>query len=356
MRLAVVQQGVPTDASSWSGVPQGLISGLRENGCEVVPVGAAFRGSGRVGTALRLSWAEQEASRGFAAVSGRIADRALKAARPLDAVVMIGSSYSLTTSLPIVSFEDMTVSQALRIAPEKMPLSDAAARRWVARQARNYRRTIGCCVASEWAAQSVRDEYGVPAARVHVVGFGSNVGLGRGEDRDWAVPSFLFGGFDWERKGGASVVEAFTAVRERFPTARLDLVGRHPPIDVAGVTGHGPLPLDSEAGQRQYAEILGRATCFVMPSRIEPFGIAYLDAARAGIASIGTTVGGAADAIGDAGTLVEPGEKTALVAAMSEFADPEVAHRCGDRARERAEGFTWAAVGGRVLEVVRQGT
>ena len=95
-------------------------------------------------------------------------------------------------------------------------------------------------------------------------------------------------------------------MRRRYPEATLDLVGGHPPIEAPGVTGHGPLPLGSESGQRRYAELLHKATCFVMPSSLEAFGIAYMDAGATGLPSIGTTVGGAPDAIGDGGRARRP--------------------------------------------------
>jgi glycosyltransferase involved in cell wall biosynthesis len=353
MRIAVVQQGDPTAPSSWSGTPSGLIAGLRGNDCDVVPIDARFRGSDRVASLLRLSWAQQEANRVFAALVGRTANRGLAAAGSLDGVVTVGSSFLLSTDLPTVTFEDMTVAQALAVAPERLPVGKAAARRWVERQGRIYERSVGCCVASEWAAQSVRDDYDVPAERVHVVGFGTLMPTVAAGKRDWSVPRYLFAGFDWERKGGTALVTAFAEVRKRFPDAHLDLVGGHPPVSAPGVTAHGPLPLGSESGQARYLELLSAATCFVMPSALEPFGMAYVDAARTGIASIGTTVGGAPDAIGDGGVLVEPGDHDALVAAMLKLADPEVARSLGARAEAHAAGFTWDAVGARVLAALR---
>ena len=352
-RIALVEQGDPTDPASWSGVPARLSRGLAEAGCEVIPVRAMFRGARRLGRLLGMSWADQAASHIFAAGFGAAAGRSLRRARPLDGIVMIGSGYALDAAAPLVTFEDMTVAQAVRQGePPYDRLGDRAAARWMARQRRVYEGSRSCCLASAWAAASVREDYGVPAAKTHVVGVGRNIDVGAGE-RDWSVPRFLFVGGDWRRKRGDAVVEGFAAVRRRHPEATLDLVGDHPSLSADGVTGHGRLPLGSEDGQRRYAELLRRATCFLMPSTHEPFGIAYLDAGACGVPSIGTTVGGAPEAIGAGGLAVNPADPGALERAMLQMADGAVAERLGGRAREHATALTWRATAERLLRALR---
>jgi glycosyltransferase involved in cell wall biosynthesis len=352
IRLAFVQQGDPTRPDLWSGVSVGLIGGLREAGCEVVPVDAGSRTALRIARRLRIGWTQQSTSRAFAAFSSAAAARALRAAGPVDGIVMIGSGYQLRAQPPIVTYEDMTVAQALRQPdPTYEAIGERPGRRWVERQRANYGRAHGCCVASRWAADSLRRDYGVPEEKIHVIGFGNNARV-EVTSRDWGIPRYLWVGVDWERKCGAVVVEAFRRVRERYPEARLDLVGSHPDLDVEGVTGHGRLPLGTEEGRQQYADLLKGATCFLMPSRYEPFGIAYIDAAAAGLPSIGTTVGGAADAVGEGGRLVDPGDAEQLTAAMLALADPATAQALGENARQRAQLLTWRAVAERLLRAM----
>jgi glycosyltransferase involved in cell wall biosynthesis len=352
----LVQQGDPTRANSWSGVPFGLSSGLKAAGCEVVPVNAEFRGAGRLARNLGMSWADQATSRTFSRAFGAIANHRLRAAGPLDGVIAMGTSFLLSARAPVVVFEDMTVAQARRQEGSIYSrLDTAAAARWKARQQRAYERSRGCCVASEWVAKSLREDYGVPDSKIHVVGLGCNIEAVPAV-RDWSTPRFLFVGVDWERKRGAAVVEGFGAVRERYPEATLDLVGGHPRIETEGVIGHGLLPLDSPEGRRRYSRLLSRSTCLLMPSTFEPFGIAYLDAAVAGIPSIGTTVGGAEDAVDGAGRVVDPNDPGELSQAMLELADAETARGLGERARARSQGLTWRAVAGRVLDALGVGS
>lgn len=352
-RIALVQQGDPTDPGSWSGVPARLARGFEQAGCEVVPVRALFPGARRLTALLRMSWAAQSASRGFAAACGLAADRGLKRAGRLDGAVAIGSGYRLRSDIPFVTFEDMTLAQALRQGePPYDALSPAAAGRWRERQRRIYAASRGCCMASAWAGDSVRDDYGIEAAKIHVAGVGRNIDAGRGE-REWSPPRFLWVGADWERKRGADVLAGFASVRARHPEAQLNLVGNHPPVDAPGVAGHGRLPLGSAEGQRRYGELLRSATCFLMPSTHEPFGIAYLDAGSAGTPSIGTTVGGAPEAVGEGGLVVDPADPEALRAAMLELAEPETARRLGELAYTHALPFTWQAVAETLLGALR---
>jgi glycosyltransferase involved in cell wall biosynthesis len=351
-RIGIAFQGDPSDPASWSGVPAGLQAGLQAAGAETVPIDARFPGSARLAHGLRMSWAAATANPLFAAVSGTRASRAVRSAG-VDGSVAIGSGFALAPALRAVTFEDMTVAQAARRDdPVYRALSESAVRRWRQRQRLIYERSIACCVTSRWVAESVNSDYGIPLERIHVVGFGRNVEAVVGVERDWSVPRFIFGGMSWERKRGAAVVAAFAALRERHPEATLDLVGDHPRVDVEGVTGHGPLRLDAGPEQRRYAELLGRATCFVMPSAYEPFGIAYLDAGAAGTPSIGTTVGGARDAVGPGGMLVDPDDEKGLQAAMLEIAAPETAKRLGQLAFEHSALYTWRAVGERVLRAL----
>ena len=171
-------------------------------------------------------------------------------------------------------------------------------------------------------------------------------------ERDWSVPHFLFVGRDWEQKNGPAVVRAFAEVRRRHPGARLDLVSEHGPVDAEGVVGHGPLQLGVPRDRAKLEELYETATCFVLPSSYEAVGIVFAEAAAAGLPSIGTTAGGAADVIGDGGVVVDPDDQSALVAAMLQLADGATAARIGAAALARAPFYTWDGVAARVLDAL----
>lgn len=348
-RVAVALAGEPTDPSAWSGTPAGLCSGLVAAGAELVPVDVRFPAEARLMRLARMPWTAEATNPAIAAANGAWGSRLLRRAGRLDAVVAIGSGYLLRTDLPLATYDDLTVAQG-----ERQPWSDVsklgrrAAARWQRRQRLIYERARACCVGSAWARESVVEDYGIDPGKVHVVGHGRNFGPQPAE-RDWGTPRFLFVGVEWERKNGPAVLEAFAALRARHPGARLDVVGGHPPLDAPGVTGHGRLALSSAADREQLEGLFRRATCLVLPSAFEAFGIAYVDAGAAGVPSIGTTVGGARDAIGDGGLLVAPDDPGELAAAMERLADPATARQLGQRAFANSALFTWQAVAERVL-------
>jgi glycogen synthase len=334
----------PIGEHTWSGVPAGLTRGLRACKVEVIHLTGASEG----GMASRSSEVAER--------TGEEIRRALRAAGRLDAVVQIGSTFTLPDGVRYVTLEDVTVAQALAVRD----LPDEWAETWRRRQGEAYSRAVACCVASGWAGRSVSEDYGVPREKVRVVGLGANLEPAPRIQTGYEPPRFLFVGRDWERKNGPAVLRAFDAVHDRFPAATLDLVSEHPPIEHPGVRGHGPLRPEAdperEAGRRLHLRgLFERATCFVLPSRFEPFGIAYVEAGVAGVPSIGTTVGGAADAIGAGGLLVDPDDEDALREAMLALCAPERTHRLGDLARQNAARYSWTRVAERVLDALGLG-
>jgi glycosyltransferase involved in cell wall biosynthesis len=212
-----------------------------------------------------------------------------------------------------------------------------------------YRRAYACCVPSRWSGDDLIRE-GVPASKIRVVGYGPNVVVDAPAERDWSAPVFLFVGWDWQRKNGDAVMRSFVRLRQRVPSAVLHVVGHHPPLQAEGVTGHGPLSAFDPAQCDELAALFQASTCLVVPSLVEPFGIVYVEAAYAGLPSIGTSVGGTADSIGDGGLLVDPEDQDGLFEAMSSLADPDTARGLGARAARRAQALTWEATTDRILE------
>jgi glycosyltransferase involved in cell wall biosynthesis len=107
--------------------------------------------------------------------------------------------------------------------------------------------------------------------------------------------------------------------------------------------------MDDPTSRSRLAELYGRATAFVMPSLHEPSGTVLIEAASAGIPSIGTTNGGAQTCIGDGGYVVDPLEPQEILDAMLKLCNPDTAQRLGELAREHAKLFTWRKVAERLV-------
>lgn len=367
--VAILFPGDPTARSTWSGTPLGVVTGFSEIGVDASPVAAMppervhslalnavavahLHRSLRKGAkeTLRLSRRLARNTPGMSVLYTHAATRAVSRQSGLTALVQIGTGYGVETTLPLVTYEDMTIAQALDCGyPEWNRLSKRALRRRIDFQRRAYERADACCATTFWAADSIVRDYGVSPDKVHVVGVGRNHSVDPPENRDWSAPRYLFVGWEWERKNGPSVVQAFERVRAEIPGAQLALVGRHEPIDGPGIHDYGILRLDDPAQRRQVEELFRSSTCFVMPSRCEPSALAYIEAAHAGLPAIGTTVGGFSDQLRDGGRAVDPADVDGLVEAMLEFASPDAAARAGSIARTRSQLYTWSGVASRLL-------
>ena len=361
--------GDPGQRTTWSGTPSGVMRGLVEAGAEPIAIctepprvvragtfnvvaAAYLRPDRDIVAAVRRARRAARASTGMGAVTSWAAAKALRRAGPLDGIIQIGTGYTLATQVPVATFEDMTVAQMRRHPYEGWDLlSQRAFDTRVAQQGRAYEQAVACCLTSPWAADSVIRDYGIAREKVHVVGVGRNH-TAPAVARDWSRPRFLFVGMDWAHKNGPGVLRAFARLREELPNARVDVVGKHPPLNAPGVTGHGVLRLDVPEQHERLEGLLAHATCFVMPSRYDAAGIAYVEAAAAGLPSIGTCNGGPAYLIGDGGVVVDPRDDDALLVEMRRLSDPDTAARMGAAAKVRSELFTWSAVAQRLLRAL----
>ncbi len=370
--IGVLCSGDPTAPETWSGTPSEVIHGLGELGVQVQSIdvnaprpisrvmsllagGAMAPSIARAGMLPTRPLLQSTGSLGpaVAAMRSRVAERRLRGSPRLDGLIQIGTGYTVTTTVPVVTFEDMTIVQARHAGYtgwRSMPARAVAA--CVARQQDAYQRARACCVTSHWAGSSIISDYGIPPEKVHVVGVGRNFEPEAAVEHDWSPPRFLFAGREWERKNGPRVLQAFARLRAEVPDAQLDVVGEHPPLRGDGVVGHGVLRLAEDSDRSRLADLFAGATCFVMPSLHEASAQAYVEASAWGIPSIVTPNGGSAELVGDGGIVVDPLDDDALLEAMRALCDPTTAARLGGLAQQRSLLYTPLAMAGRLLRAL----
>ncbi|MGY3567072.1 glycosyltransferase family 4 protein [Sinomonas sp. RB5] len=357
----------PLSPAVWSGTPHGLADGLAAQDVEVVPIGVRLPFGVHQAVALASYAGGQR---------GAVADRMpirqiarttvlgsqMRRKAPLDGVIAMGSEmYRLKRIVPegtaSATFDDGTLQQMWAHPDSDIRQSsfpERHVRLWIDRQAASSRAADVCCVSTAWAARSFEEDYGVPGERIRVVGIGHRPRSTQRDVRDWNRPQYLYVGVDWERKNGAAVVAAFRQVREHIPHALLHLVGRVPEIEEPGIVRHGFLPREDGRAQAILDDLYARATCFVLPSRFDPAGIAYLEAGSAGLPVIATTAGGPQDLIGKAGQLVDPHDVGSITQAMKDLAVAERARAAGAEAARVALRYSWTRVAGRVLAALAE--
>ena len=119
-----------------------------------------------------------------------------------------------------------------------------------------------------------------------------------------------------------------------------------------GVAGrvHFPGRVEHDEALRLFAGCL----FFVLPSRLEPFGLVNLEAMVAGRAVVASRTGGVPEIVlhGQTGLLVPPDNVAALAGTMGRVAaSASLRQYLGDAGKERVKQFTWSAAVDRYFQV-----
>jgi glycogen synthase len=155
-----------------------------------------------------------------------------------------------------------------------------------------------------------------------------------------------------EKKGFDLLLEAYAAVPD--PARRADLViagsgavldRLERRVDELGIRGQVRFVgrLDREA----VARAMAGAALFVIPSRLEPFGIVILEAWRAGVAVVATNRGGPPEFVRDGvdGRLVDPFDTAGFAAALEGLlSDPDGRQAMGSAGAARVDEFLWPRI------------
>jgi len=152
--------------------------------------------------------------------------------------------------------------------------------------------------------------------------------------------AILFAGRLGERKGVATLVEAFADVCVGFPQWRLVLCGDGPDAPIAAVAQRrgiaGCVDLLGWQNPSQLARIRETSSVFCLPSHDEGLPVALLEAMAAGMCCVVSPVGGIPEHVidGVSGRLVRPGDRADLGQALrAVMLDASERVRLGDAAR-----------------------
>lgn len=212
---------------------------------------------------------------------------------------------------------------------------------------------------SDWLRHSFIEDFGQAPEKVVAVGSGVNAKQIPDEvpDRDFSVPRILFVGYDFELKGGPTVLGAFRKLRAQFEDAELWIVGPAPrETGEPGVHWFGSINRDTPEGEAEIQKLHAEANLYAMPSHYDAFPNAFLEAMAYGLPCIGSTACTMPEIISDrvTGRLIAPGDIRALAGRSLElFSNPERAREMGLAGRERVlQRFTWDQVTRRMLDAI----
>ncbi len=155
-----------------------------------------------------------------------------------------------------------------------------------------------------------------------------------------------------DKKGFDLLLAGYAAMDPADRTADLVIAGAGPALEgleaQAEESGIGDrVHFVGRLTREQVAVAMSRAEVFVMPSRLEPFGIVVLEGWRAGTAVIATSRGGAPEFVRDGqdGLLVDPFDTAAVARVLGRLlSDGGLRRSIAAAGRARVEEFAWPLV------------
>ena len=374
MRLGFACAWDSPPETTWSHTPWNLRAALRDR-TDVVDLGVTYPPALR--TALKAAcarrsdrrwvsmWRHSRAARAYGAATLRSALRRY----PVDAVLQIQDLAVIDA--PYFLYQDLSYDVLLERADvpgglSHFPsLSRAAVMRLRDRQQRVYAGAVGLLAMSRWFAEELVKS-GVPADRVHVVHPGASALVvdsartAAAAARRTAGPRrrLLFVGKDFRTKAGDQVVAALAVLRREVdPEITLTIVGP------TGWPVAGPVPPGVDFRGRLPVAELSRVyhehDLFVLPSRFEGFGIAFVEALGHGLPVVGRRAFAMPEIItaGVDGGLVggdDPAELAELVAGL--LADDALYSGMAARAEDVVAYYSWERAAADVLAAVSSAT
>jgi glycosyltransferase involved in cell wall biosynthesis len=376
MNILLLCEGNAEIWDSWSGISRSIVQALRSAGHVVVTADVDLYGAERLlGAAVTFSVDRRRWGTRFH-LSGppfrlrsRSAGRHITAHRGrLDLILQVGATFQPLGhgAIPYFCCCDSNIHMAERGAATGYSDGVSLARHEVERVARReldvYRHAAGIFTLSEHLRRSFIEDFGLTPNSVHAVYAGPNLDVKRipktaARDDSNHSPTILFVGRQFERKGGDLLVEAFRRVREQIPEARLLVAGPPAlPAPAPGITFLGNLDKNRPTGWAALVAAYGSADVFCLPTRFEPFGIAFIEAMYFGLPCIGTHAWAVPEMIvdGETGFTIPIDDLDALTNRLSRLlSDRVLARDMGRAGRARAERhFTWERVGQRMMQVI----
>jgi glycosyltransferase involved in cell wall biosynthesis len=168
--------------------------------------------------------------------------------------------------------------------------------------------------------------------------------------RDLGTTIFCLSRLDLYTKGQDVVIRAMPKVLARIPDAQLVIAGTGKDLLrlkrlTAQLQVEKNVTFIGEISEVTKALYLKNSTVFCQPSRVEAFGVVFLEAMAYGLPVITSRIGGIPEVMGDAGILVPPNDPIAVSHALLRvLTNHAFAGKLQTQSLERVKGFDWNAI------------
>lgn len=356
LRLLILCGGDPNSEIAFSGSARALFQALERRGCvvhkaNVLGFSDPFKKLNFVGKVIQKLdrfrlWENYRLSPLCFYRNTKRALDVTKSRSDYNACLMYGTRLNPALDVPKYCYFDATAAQLV------------AANGWgfAGRSKSNNQKNIdyqrkvfdscsGIFPRTQYAAESVYNDYGIQKDKVTVAGAGYNHNKLPLPHESYRNKNILFIGVQFERKGGPLILDAFKIVRKKMPDATLTIVGAKLDINVPGVEVVDRIYKDEADGLRRILEFYSKASLFCIMSTLEPFGIVVVEAQNSFVPCIVPKKFAFTETVKDGLTGVHLLDETpeALANVMIKLlSDPENLKRMGEAAHTFIqENWTW---------------
>jgi len=271
---------------------------------------------------LRRNWALRGSLRAFDAL------HSAGGARRFDALLFHTQTVALAAPLaghqtPVIVSLDATPANLDRVAAgyaHGVSRFGAVERAKRAQYRRTFRHAAAFTTWSQWAKDSLRDDYGVDPDLVTVVAPGVDLtlfpfGTAPRQRPAGARVRILFVGGDFARKGGPLLLDCMRAGLADY--CDLEIVTQHEIPPTPGVHAH----LGLGPNDPRLLALYAAADIFALPTDADCLAVVTGEAMAAGLPVVTTTVGAQPEAVqhGRSGILIAPGDGDALGCALKQL-------------------------------------
>lgn len=165
-----------------------------------------------------------------------------------------------------------------------------------------------------------------------------------------------------KRKSPDLLISAFAKVLKVIPDAKLVIAGSGREEDnlsrqIKGLSITDSVFMVGELPKEKIAQLMAAADVFVLPSKIESFGLSLLEASAVGVPVVCSNSGGVPEVFQDGfnALLYPPGDENAMAQAIiCLIQDKELAKTISANAVETARRFTWEMAAKQTLRVYEE--
>lgn len=325
MKLGYITKQNPNDIKAYSGTHFQMYGALKQCFDHVIPYGPIKAPRSLLpkiyGRLLRIrsnKIYKYQYNIGLAKRAARLIDKRILDTNPdvLLASLMSPEVAFVKSNIPLYVTTDATFPLLKDMYKSHSNLHSKSIKEALYLEHKAFKKATKLLLPLNWLADSAMKHYNVPAKKIEVIPYGSNLGIGLEEDGIKALIQqrvidqklkLLFVGVRWEEKGGPFSVEVIDELQKLGVESELIIVGCDPEIDPKKIYIKKVGFLDKSNSNQKIAfiDLYKKAHFFIMPTKAECVGMSFIEATSVGLPAVGTEIGGVPEAVKD--------EKTGLI-------------------------------------------